>query len=64
METEYLLNYRQAGKILGVDPRTIFEYVRRGELPSINLGYRNKRIDPVDLRNFIESRKEKGGVIR
>jgi excisionase family DNA binding protein len=55
--TGFLLSYRDAGEILGVDQRTVFEYVRRGELASVILGYRNKRIDPADLRQFIERRK-------
>jgi excisionase family DNA binding protein len=60
--TDFLLSYRQAGRILGVDQRTVFEYVRKGEIPSVVLGYRNKRIDPADLRQFIESRKTSAKV--
>lgn len=61
META-LLTYRQAGEILGgIDQRTVYEYVRKGELPAVRLGYRSPRIDPADLKQFIESRKTKAG---
>ena len=52
-----LLNYKAAARLLGVSDRTIYEFVRQGHLPSVRLGNRSVRIDPGDLRNFIESRK-------
>lgn len=55
--TGYLLSYKAAGKVLGCSDRSIYQYVRDGELRSVRLGNRSVRIDPNDLRAFIESRK-------
>lgn len=55
-----LLTYREAGEILGVTERTIWTFVNRGELPAVRFG-RSVRIDPVDLREFIERSKNGGG---
>jgi excisionase family DNA binding protein len=55
--TGYLLSYKAAGKVLGCTERTIYEFVRRGELPSVRLGNRSVRVDPADLKRFIEGRK-------
>ena len=51
-----LLNYREAGKLLGVTERTIFKLVKDGELPNVKFG-RSVRIDPDDLRVFIKKNK-------
>jgi excisionase family DNA binding protein len=53
-----LLTYKQAGELLGVTERTIWTLVDRGELPAVRFG-RSVRIDPTDLRGFID--KSKGG---
>jgi len=55
-----LLTYREAGEILGVTDRTIWTLVDRGELPAVRFG-RSVRIDPADLRAFIERSKGGGG---
>lgn len=55
-----LLTYRQAAEILGVVDRTIYNLVRRGELPAVRFGG-NVRIAPADLQAFIEKSK---GVAR
>jgi excisionase family DNA binding protein len=54
-----LLTYRQAAKVLGVTERTVWTLVHDGALPVVRFG-RNVRIDPVDLREFIE-RGKRGG---
>ena len=51
-----LLTYREAGKLLGVTERTIFRLVRDGEITNVKFG-RSVRIDPDDLRRFIEKAK-------
>ena len=51
-----LLTYREAGEILGVTERTIFRLVRDGEIPNVKFGG-SVRIDPDDLRGFIDKAK-------
>ena len=51
-----LLTYREAGKLLGVTERTIFRLVKDGEIPNVKFG-RSVRIDPDDLRGFIDKAK-------
>jgi len=58
---ERLLTYRESGKILGVTERTIFKMVKNGELRRVRFG-RSVRIDPADLRAYIDSRKTISGV--
>ena len=53
---EGLLTYDQAGKVLGVSGRTVWTLVDRGELPAARFGH-SVRIDPADLRAFIEQAK-------
>lgn len=53
---EQLLTYREAGKLLGVTERTIWTLVDRGELPAVRFG-RSVRIDPADLRAYIDQCK-------
>jgi len=57
---EQLLTYREAGERLGVTERTIWNLVNRGELLSVRVG-RSVRIDPVDLRAYIDGCKTRGG---
>lgn len=53
---ERLLTYKEAGEYLGVTDRTIFTLVAAGELPAVRFG-RSVRIDPADLRRFIQRGK-------
>lgn len=50
---EKLMTYRQAGELLGVTERTIWTLVDQGKLPAVRFG-RSVRIDPVDLRVYID----------
>ncbi len=54
--TECLLSYDDAGKMLGVTGRTVYSLVKSGELPAVRFG-RSVRIDPADLREFIDKSK-------
>ena len=54
---EGLLTYDQAGKLLGVTGRTVWTLVHRGDLPAVRFGH-SVRIDPTDLRAFIERAKK------
>lgn len=58
---EELLTYNEAGKLLGVSSRTVWNFVDRGELLAVRFG-NSVRIDPVDLRAFID--RSKHGPIR
>lgn len=60
---EELLTYDQAGKMLGVSGRTVWTLVDRGGLPAVRFR-RSVRIDPVDLRRFIERAKIGRGASR
>lgn len=57
-----LLTYHEAGKLLGVTERTVFTMVKTGELPAARFG-RSVRIDPVDLRKFIDKAKHQAGSV-
>ncbi len=57
---ERLLSYEQAAKLLGVTGRTVWTLVDRGDLPAVRFGH-SVRIDPADLRAFIE-RSKRGPV--
>jgi excisionase family DNA binding protein len=56
-----LLKYREAAKVLGVTERTVWAMVDRGTLPAVRFG-RSVRIDPADLRAFIEETKRGSSV--
>lgn len=58
---ERLLTYREAAKVLGVTERTLWMLVDRGLLPAVRFG-RSVRIDPADLRAFIERGKGRGAA--
>ncbi len=51
-----LLTYAQVGEALNVTPRTVQTLVKNGKLPTVRFG-QTVRIDPADLRRFIESSK-------
>jgi len=61
-QIDRLLTYRQAAEVLGVSERTIWTLVDQGTLPAVRFG-RSVRIDPADLRAFIDRAKagESGG---
>jgi excisionase family DNA binding protein len=42
--------------VLGVTPRTVWTLVQTGTLPAVRFG-RSVRIDPADLRRFIDRAK-------
>lgn len=53
---EPLLTYRQTAEVLGVTERTVRTLVSTNELPAVRFGG-SVRVDPADLRRFIESSK-------
>ncbi len=58
---ERLLTYGQAGKLLGVTGRSVWTLVSQGELPAVRFGH-SVRIDPADLRAFIDRSKRAASV--
>ena len=62
LQIDRLLTYRQAAEVLGVSDRNVWTLVNENMLPAIRFG-RSVRIDPADLRAFIEraKRSEIGG---
>ena len=53
---ERLLTYQDAAKQLQVTDRTVWQLVKDDKLRAVRFG-RTVRIDPVDLRSFIERAK-------
>lgn len=51
-----LLTYQEAGEVLGVTDRTVSKLVAEGGLRAVRFG-RSVRIDPADLRAYIDNRK-------
>lgn len=54
-----LLTYQDAAKQLRVTDRTIWQLVKDGKLPAVKFG-RSVRIEPADLRAFIQRAKGQG----
>lgn len=52
----FLVDRREAGRLLGVCGNTIDNLRRRGELPSIKIAAR-RLYDLADLRAYIDARK-------
>ncbi len=53
----FLVDRREAARLLGVSPGTIDNLRLAGELPSLKL--RGRRLyDVADLRRFVDARKE------
>ncbi|MAG17649.1 MAG: hypothetical protein CMJ21_06220 [Phycisphaerae bacterium] len=59
--TNSLLTYQETGKLLGVSDRTIWQLVKDGKLRAVRFG-RSVRIDPADLRGFIDRAKAKDRI--
>lgn len=58
---EKLLTYKAAGELLGVTERTVWTLVADGDLPAVRFG-RSVRIDPADLRAYIDQCKTPEGA--
>ena len=54
--TNHLLTYEDAAKILQVTDRTVWQLVKDRKLAAVRFG-RSVRIDPADLQTFIEQAK-------
>ena len=56
---ERLLTYHETGKVLGITERTVWSLVDAGAPRAVRFG-RSVRIDPADLRAFIDRAKAGG----
>ena len=54
-----LLNLAQVAQRLGVSRTTAWRLVTSGDLPSIKVTETIRRVDPDDLQDWIESRRER-----
>jgi excisionase family DNA binding protein len=54
--TPLVVDEHQAAQMLGISPRTLWDYRKSGEIPVIRLG-RLVRFAVDDLRKFIESKR-------
>ncbi len=55
--TARLMTTDQVADVLGVDPRTVREIVRAGDLPKIVVGRRTVRFHPHDVDAYIRERR-------
>ena len=53
-EIPRLLKIREVAEILNLGNSTVYQLIRRGDLPSVRFG-RAVRIRPVDLEKFVKS---------
>ena len=58
--SEPLLDAKQVGKLLGVPPSTIYEWVRTGQMPVLRLGPRAQRWTQGMLERWCETRLDRG----
>lgn len=58
MNSEQLWTVDQAAAFLQVDRTMIYKWMSDGQLPSIRLGARARRLDPAKVRAFAEARTE------
>lgn len=54
---EQMLSVSQCANSLGVQPRTIREMIKRGDLPAYRLGNSNWRIRPIDVLEALRPRE-------
>jgi excisionase family DNA binding protein len=57
-EDRLLVNEREAGRLLSVSPKTVYNLRRRGKLRAVMIGSAGVRYDVRDLRAFIDQAKE------
>ena len=55
-----LLSLQEVARLLRLSERTVRQHARSGALRSVVIG-RRRLVDPVDLDQFIESRKTRRG---
>ena len=59
--SEPLMTIKQVAEYLGCSERNVYSLLDRGELPYVLVGSsKGYRIDPADLRTFVQQRKVRG----
>lgn len=54
----WCLSFDQVAEILHVSRRTVEGYVSEGRFPTVDLGYRTKRVYYKDLEIYVNNRRE------
>ena len=57
-----LVREREAAKLLGVCPKTIYTLARQGKLQAVRIGH-SVRYDVRDIEAFIARAKSQGGAV-
>ncbi len=52
--TDQYLTVEQAANVLGVKPRTAYEYIQAGKIPAVRLSARKTRIPAAALHELLE----------
>ena len=55
-----LLRVAEASRVLAISPRKLWSLTNCGDIPCVRIG-RSVRYDPLDLSNWIESKKQHEG---
>lgn len=53
-----LLSAQEAAGLLGLGRTTVFELIRRGEIESVKIGKKTRRIPMAAVRDFVERARE------
>ena len=61
MTDDRLLNFEQVAQILGVKPRTVYDYVARYEIPFLRVG-RLLRFDRQVILDWVTAKIKKNAV--
>ena len=58
LELPDLISLQETAKMLKVTVKTVYEYINRGELELVKVGYRTSRITAKSLQGFIQRRRK------
>jgi excisionase family DNA binding protein len=54
---EALMKAEEVAELLALPTRTVYRLAWQGRLPSVKVGERCVRFDPVDIREYIDGRR-------
>ena len=58
MENKEALNAMEVAELLNITKNTVYELVKRGEIPAYKVG-KKLRIDKSDVKEYIDNQKHK-----